>query len=217
MTGLLLEHNTFDDAKIELMEDVGVDSNGRKKMAMKGIFLQADVKNRNSRVYPLNEISKAVQTINEKIGLYGPVPGECAHPDNLEINMDRVSHKITEMWMDGKNGMGKLTLLSTPLGNIIKELLGEGIKLGVSSRGAGDVDPYGNVRDFQIITVDIVSTPSAPEAYPTTIFEQLMYAKNGTELNKLAEAVNHDRSAQKFFKEEILSWMDQNITFRRSK
>lgn len=171
---LLNEHKTFDDAKIELFED-SVDRNGNKKLCMKGIFLQADVQNHNRRVYPLKEISNAVTSLNEKIKTYGPVPGEAEHPDGLNINLDRISHSISEMWMDGKNGMGKLTLLPTPLGNVIRTLLENGVKLGVSSRGSGEVDDFGNVKDFSIITVDIVSTPSAPEAYPQTIYEQLMY------------------------------------------
>ncbi len=217
MNSLLLEHNTFEDARIELMEDSAMDKNGNKKLCMKGIFLQADVRNHNKRVYPLNEIKNAVDSLNDKIKKFGPVPGECAHPDGLEINIDRISHSISEMWMDGKNGMGKLTLLPTPLGNVIRTLLENGVKLGVSSRGAGEVDPYGEVKDFQIITVDIVSTPSAPEAYPTTIYEQLMFAKNQKEITKLAEAVTYDSTAQKYFKKEILSWMDQNFTIRRRK
>lgn len=211
---LLLEHNTFDDAKIELFEDTN-SSNGQKKLCMKGIFLQADVQNGNRRVYPLNEIKNAVDTLNQKIQKFGPVPGECEHPSGLEINIDRISHSISEMWMDGKNGMGKLTLLPTPLGNVIRTLLENNVKLGVSSRGSGEVNDFGQVKDFQIITVDIVSTPSAPEAYPQTIYEQLMFAKNQKEIMKLAEAISYDNSAQKFFQREIISWMDQNFTIRR--
>jgi hypothetical protein len=212
---LLLEHNTFDDAKIELFEDSKTDSNGNKKLCMKGIFLQADVQNGNRRVYPLAEITNAVDTLNQKIKKFGPVVGECQHPDSLEINIDRISHSISEMWMDGKNGMGKLTLLPTPLGNVIKTLLENNVKLGVSSRGSGEVDDFGRVKDFQIITVDIVSTPSAPEAYPQTIYEKLMYANNQKEIMKLAEAISYDNSAQKFFQKEVISWMDQNFTIRR--
>ena len=212
---LLLEHNTFDDAHMELTESSDSDKNGQRKLIMKGIFLQADTQNRNRRVYPLKEISGAVDTINEQIRKYGPVPGECAHPEGMEININRISHSISEMWMDGKNGMGKLTLLPTPLGNIIRTLLESGVKLGVSSRGYGDVDDFGQVKDFQIITVDIVSTPSAPEAYPNTIYEQLMFSKRQSELTKLAEAISNDNSAQKFFKKEMLSWMNENFTIRR--
>lgn len=213
---LLNEHKTFDDAKIELFED-SVDRNGTKKLCMKGIFLQADVQNHNRRVYPLKEISNAVTSLNEKIKKYGPVPGEAEHPDGLNINLDRISHSISEMWMDGKNGMGKLTLLPTPLGNVIRTLLENGVKLGVSSRGSGEVDDFGNVKDFSIITVDIVSTPSAPEAYPQTIYEQLMYQNNNKEIMKLAEAVSYDSSAQKYFQKEIISWMDDNFKIRRKK
>lgn len=212
---LLTEYNTYDGASVELLEDTKMDSNGNKKLCMKGIFLQADVRNHNRRVYPLSEISNAVQTLNERIKTLGPVPGECAHPDGLEINIDRISHHISEMWMDGKNGMGKLTLIPTPLGNIIRTLLENDVKLGVSSRGAGEVDSNGVVSDFQIITVDIVSTPSAPEAFPKTIYEQLMHSQNHKEILKLAEALNHDTAAQKYFQKEVKGWMDTNFTIRR--
>lgn len=211
---LLLEHNSYDDAKIELVESAS-DSTGAKKLCMKGIMLQADVKNHNQRVYPLNEIANAVNMMNEKIKKFGPIPGECAHPDGLEINIDRISHCISEMWMDGKNGMGKLTLLPTPQGNIIRTVLENGVKLGVSSRGSGEVDRSGNVNGFEIVTIDIVSQPSAPQAYPSTVYEKIMFAKNKDELLHLAEAINHDKSAQKYFQKEIIAWMSDNFTIRR--
>lgn len=211
---VLLEHNTYDDAKIQLEESVDP-SNNTKRMFMNGIFLQADVKNHNQRVYPVNEIRKAVDHLNKRINQYGPVPGECQHPEGLEINIDRISHYISEMWMEGNNGMGKLKILNTPTGNIIKALLEDGVKLGVSSRGSGEVGYDGTVRDFEIITVDIVSQPSAPEAYPKTIYEQIMRSKKGSELLKLSEAINYDRSAQKFFQSELKKWMDDNLSVSR--
>ena len=206
----LIEHLQFDNAKIQVesLEDTSTNS---KSLYMKGIFLQAEVKNHNDRVYPHYEIAKAVKTVTEKIRTNGPLPGECAHPEGLEINIDRISHAITEMWMDGNNGMGKLKLLPTQHGNIIKVLLENGVKLGVSSRGSGSVGPDGRVYDFDIITVDIVSQPSAPSAYPQTIYEKVLHAKNSKEILELAEAVNHDYSAQKFLKSSVLSWFEQDL------
>lgn len=212
---LLTEHNSFESAGIELVESAT--PSGSKKLIMKGIFLQADVRNHNRRVYPLKEITKAVNEVNERIRTLGPVPGECEHPEGLDINIERISHTISDMWMEGNNGMGKLTLLSTPLGNITRTLLESGVKLGVSSRGAGDIDDFGNVSDYNIITVDIVSTPSAPDAYPTTIYEKLIQANNSKEITKLAEAVSYDNAAQKYFQQEIMTWMDNAFTIRRKK
>ena len=207
---LLIEHMQFDAAHIQLLNEEDKDTK-IKSMYMKGIFLQADVENHNKRVYPRAEIAKAVKTINEKITQLGPLPGECAHPEGLEINIDRVSHTITQMWMEGSDGMGKLKILPTHHGNIIKVLLENGVKLGVSSRGSGNVGADGKVYDFDIVTIDIVSQPSAPNAYPQTIYEQVLHAKNSNEIIKLAEAVNHDYKAQKFFKKEVLDWFNANL------
>jgi hypothetical protein len=208
--GILIEHLLYDNAAIKLEEEVD-SATQKKSLCMKGIFLQAEVENHNKRIYPRTEIQRAVNAVNEKIKQVGPLPGECAHPEGLEINIDRISHTITEMWMDGNNGMGKLKLLPTPHGNIIKVLLESGVKLGVSSRGSGNVGADGRVYDFDIVTVDIVSQPSAPHAYPQTIYEQVLHAKNSKEILKLAEAVNHDYKAQKFFKEEVLNWFNANL------
>lgn len=211
---LLLEHTTFDNAKIELVESTDTDRTGQKKLYMKGIFLQAGVKNHNGRIYPVNEIKNAVETLKGKIKEVGPIPGECDHPEGMQINIDRISHSISDMWMDGNNGMGKLVLLPTPCGNIIRTLLENGVKLGVSSRGYGQVDRNGYVEGFEILTVDIVNQPSAPGAYPTTLYEQIMNNKN-KELLKLSESIIHDKSAQKYFQKEITTWMSDNFKFRR--
>ena len=203
----LIEHIQYDSAGMQL-ESYEDQNTKAKTLCMKGIFLQAELKNHNGRIYPRSEIQRAVSSLNEKIKVNGPLPGECAHPDGLEINIDRVSHTITEMWMDGNNGMGKLKLLPTTHGNIIKVLLENGVKLGVSSRGHGDLGADGVVRDFEIVTVDIVSQPSAPNAYPQTIYEQVMHASNSKEMMKLAEAVNHDYTAQKYFKRSVLDFFE---------
>src|SRR5690606_33608661 len=107
--------------------------------------------------------------------------GELDHPPELTINLDRVSHKITEMWLQGNNGYGKLKIIDkVPMGQIARGLLESGVKLGVSSRGSGNVSNSGIVSDFEIVTVDIVAQPSAPDAYPTSIYESLFNMKGGS-------------------------------------
>ena len=185
-----------------------VDGSNGKKLYMSGIFIQGDVRNANERIYPVNEIKRAVATLNEQITSGFSVLGEVDHPDDLKINLDRVSHMITDMWMDGDNGIGKLQILPTPVGNIVKTLLDCGCKLGVSSRGSGNVDDNGNVSDFDMLTVDIVANPSAPNAYPTPVYEQIMNRRHGYRTLDLAESVRHDPKAQKHLKKALLSWID---------
>lgn len=179
---------------------------GEKDLYMEGIFIQGDVENENKRKYPANEISKAVQLITEQINDGLTVWGEADHPEELQINIDRVSHMITEMRMDGSNGVGKLKIVPTPMGNIIRTMLEAGGRLGVSSRGSGNVDESGNVSDFEIVTIDIVARPSAPDAYPTPMFEAFNWEK-GQELKKLAEAVADDPAAQKHLNRVIAEWI----------
>ena len=184
-----------------------IDENGSKSLYMEGIFIQGGVKNQNQRVYPVSEISNAVQTLQEKIKKGFTVLGEADHPDDLNINLDRVSHMITDMSMRGNDGIGKLKMLPTPMGNICKTLLESGVKLGVSSRGSGNVDGSGNVSDFEIITVDIVANPSAPDAYPDPIYEKIMNHKRGSTIWDVASAVKHDNRAQKYLQEEVTNFI----------
>ena len=161
----LRENLTFNQASL-VVEMAG--EGGKTATSMEGIFIQGGVKNANERVYPVNEIQRAVETLNNQITEGYSVMGEVDHPEDLKINLDRVSHMITSMWMDGPNGFGKLKLLPTPMGNLVSTMLGAGVKLGVSSRGSGNVDDRtGHVSDFEIVTVDVVAQPSAPNAYPT--------------------------------------------------
>ena len=197
----LRENLTFDQAGmvVETKDSVS----GGKDLYMKGIFIQGGVRNHNQRVYPVNEIANAVESIRKRLDSGFSVLGEADHPDDLQVNIDRVSHMVTEMWMDGPNGYGKLKLIPTPMGNIIKTLLESGVKLGVSSRGSGNVQESGNVSDFEIVTVDVVAQPSAPEAYPTAIYERVMGSRRRAALMDVAYAVNHDRSAQKHLENEV--------------
>lgn len=201
---LLREHTTYDSARmvVESSED---NPHGGKSLYMKGIFIQGGVKNRNQRVYPIHEIQRAVNALNEMIK-EGPVLGELDHPEELNINLDRVSHMITEMYMDGNNGIGKLKILNTPMGNIAKVLIQDGVKLGVSSRGSGNVNNMGNVTDFEIVTVDLVATPSAPNAVPLPLWESLN-GKRGAITEDLARAAVEDSAAQKYLQNELLSFI----------
>lgn len=202
MKATLSEHLSFDQAKIVLERDEGVD--GRKSLHLNGICIQGDIRNANQRVYSSQEIGRAVKTLNEQISGGYSVLGEVDHPQDLKINLDRVSHMITKMWMDGPNGYGKLKLLPTPMGQLVQTMLESGVKLGVSSRGSGEVDGGGNVQGFEIITVDVVAQPSAPGAYPTPVYEHLMNTKGGYQAFKTAFEVKGDPKAQKYIAESLV-------------
>lgn len=197
----LRETLTFDQAG--LVVESTEDKNGGKSLYMKGICIQGGVKNANQRVYPVSEISRAVNTLNDQITGGYSVLGEVDHPEGLNINLDRVSHMLSSMWMDGPNGHGKLKILPTPMGLLVKTMLESGVKLGVSSRGSGNVkeDGSGQVSDFEIITVDIVAQPSAPGAYPTPIYEHLLNTKGGYRALNIAR----DTQAQEYLKEQLVN------------
>ena len=195
----LREHLTFDQARV-----VTESANDGKDLFMKGICIQGGVKNANQRVYPVAEISNAVKQLNDQITSGNSVLGEVDHPDDLKINLDRVSHMITEMWMDGPNGYGKLKILPTPMGTLVKTMLESGVKLGVSSRGSGNVaESTGNVSDFEIVTVDVVAQPSAPNAYPKAIYEGLLNMRNGHTVLEIAREANGNQKVQKYLKDEV--------------
>jgi len=147
---ILQEYLNFDAAGVTLLNED--DGKGGKDLYMKGICIQGDQKNANQRIYPVREINTAVKTLNEQITGGYSVLGEIDHPEDLKINLDRVSHMITEMWMEGANGYGKLKILPTPMGKVIETMLGAGVKLGVSSRGSGNVnEATGHVRHLKRI------------------------------------------------------------------
>ena len=201
----LREHLTFDQAN--MVVESTENPNGGKDLFMKGICIQGGVRNANQRVYPVSEIGRAVKTLNDQIAGGYSVLGEVDHPEGLNINLDRVSHMITDCWMDGPNGYGKLKILPTPMGQLVKTMLEAGVKLGVSSRGSGNVSEDGSneVSDFEIITVDVVAQPSAPGAYPTPIYEHLMNARGGMKAYELAQATKEDVKAQKYLKESLIN------------
>jgi len=198
----LREHLSFDQARVVLESD---DKDG-KNLYLKGIAIQGGIKNANGRVYPVAEIAKAVKTLNDQVANGYSVLGEVDHPDDLKVNLDRVSHMITDMWMDGPNGYSKMKILPTPMGNLVRTMLESGVKLGVSSRGSGNVDDRtGEVAEFEIITVDVVAQPSAPGAYPTPVYEHLMNTRGGNRAFLVAQEVREDPKAQKYLKEALLN------------
>ena len=201
MKTTLSEQLSFDQAKIVLERDEG--SDGRKSLHLNGICIQGDIRNANQRVYSSQEIGRAVKTLNEQIAGGFSVCGELDHPQDLKINLDRVSHMITKMWMDGPNGYGKLKIIPTPMGQLVQTMLESGVKLGVSSRGSGEVDGDGKVQGFEIITVDIVAQPSAPGAYPTPVYEHLINNTGGYQAFKIAQEVQGDPKAQKYLAESL--------------
>lgn len=202
---LLVEELSPSEARV-----INESSTDGKSLWLNGICMQSSIKNRNGRNYPLNEITLAVENARQRIKECNGIFGELDHPQTLQINSDRISHVITEMWMHGNDAYGKARLLNTPVGLIAQELLNSGVKIGVSSRGAGNVNESGDVNGFQFITYDIVITPSAPNAYPGMMYESLD-SKQGRKIMTLAEHVQHDAAAQQYFKKEIMKFLSQNL------
>ncbi len=205
MRELLVETLTASEGNIITEAVVGKD--GKKKYCLKGVFMQSDIKNRNGRNYPLSEVSNAVERAAEAIKTHGGIFGELDHPQTLTINMDRISHAIKEMYMDGPNAVGRAELLDTPMGQIGKTLAESGVRYGISSRGTGDVGDDGDVSNFNFVTCDLVVTPSAPGAIMNPVFESLQQEIEGRHVLTLAESVKHDPRAQEFLKKELLKFI----------
>ena len=163
--------------EIEQVEFIVENRNGKKSLYIEGVFLQGNIKNRNGRMYPMETLRKEVSRYNENHVQSGRALGELGHPDGPTVNLDRVSHKIVSLKESGSNFVGKAKILGTPMGKIASNLLGEGVKLGVSSRGIGSLKPtkegYSVVgEDFQLATAaDVVADPSAPDAFVDGIME----------------------------------------------
>ena len=163
--------------EIESVDFIIEEKNGKKSMFIEGIFLQGDLKNRNGRMYPMETLRREVQRYNENHVETGRALGELGHPDGPTVNLDRVSHKIVSLKENGSNFIGKAKILSTPMGKIAESLIGEGVKLGVSSRGIGSLRPTRegvNIvgDEFMLSTAaDIVADPSAPDAFVEGIME----------------------------------------------
>jgi len=167
----LITEGNFED--VQILEE---ESNGRKLLYIEGVFLQADLKNRNGRVYPFGVLEREVGRYNEQYVSAGRALGELGHPDGPTVNLDRVSHKIVSLKAEGTNFIGKAQILNTPMGGIAKSLLESGVKLGVSSRGMGSIEEKNGANyvrdDFMLATAaDIVADPSAPDAFVNGIME----------------------------------------------
>ena len=162
----------IETAKVTITEG----KNGKKNHFIEGVFLQGEIKNRNGRMYPISTLQREAASYNSKYIEKGRALGELGHPDGPTINLDRVSHLITSLKQEGNNYVGKARLLDTPMGNIAKNLIDEGVKLGVSSRGLGTIRERDGVKvvmdDFMLATAaDIVADPSAPDAFVNGIME----------------------------------------------
>jgi hypothetical protein len=163
--------------EIETVDFIVEDRNGKKNLYIEGVFLQGNIKNRNGRMYPMETLRREVSRYNENHVQAGRALGELGHPDGPTVNLDRVSHKIVSLKESGSNFIGKAKILSTPMGKIAQSLIGEGVRLGVSSRGIGSLKMTRegtNVvgDDFMLATAaDIVADPSAPDAFVEGIME----------------------------------------------
>ena len=163
----------------EQIEDVKIlteEKDGKKLLYIEGVFLQSELKNRNGRMYPFEVLNREVERYNEEYVKTKRALGELGHPDGPTINLDRVSHRITNLRAEGHNFIGKAQILDTPMGQIAKSVLGEGVQLGVSSRGMGSIDKREDISivrdDFMLTTAaDIVADPSAPDAFVNGIME----------------------------------------------
>ena len=152
------------------------DEDGKKNYRIKGVFMEADIKNRNNRMYPMNVLQKEVSRYNKEYVQQKRAFGELGHPDGPTVNLERVSHMITKLYPNGKQFVGEAKVMDTPYGKIVKNLIDEGAKLGVSSRGMGSLEPRRDMHvvkdDFYLATAaDIVADPSAPNAFVEGIME----------------------------------------------
>ena len=181
--------------EIENVEVIVEETDGKKSLHIEGVFLQGDIKNRNGRMYPIHVLEREVGRYNETFIQKGRALGELGHPDGQIVNLDRVSHKITSLHREGSNYVGKAKILDTPMGKIASSLLGEGVKLGVSSRGIGTLVRQESCNvvgdDFMLATAaDIVADPSAPDAFVDGIMEGKEWVWNGGILReKMASSI----------------------------
>ena len=187
----LITEGNFED--VQVLEE---ERNGKKHLYIEGVFLQADIKNRNGRVYPFGVLEREVGRYNEQYIGAGRALGELGHPDGPTVNLDRVSHKIISLKAEGSNFLGKAQILTTPMGDIAKNLLENGVKLGVSSRGMGSIEEKNGANyvrdDFMLATAaDIVADPSAPDAFVQGIMEGKEWIwNNGILAEKTLEQIN---------------------------
>ena len=187
---------------IDNIEVLPEERNGKKDYKIKGIFMQADIKNRNGRIYPVGTLAKEVKRYNEQFINKKRAFGELGHPDGPTVNLERVSHMITSLKPEGKNFVGEAKIMDTPYGKIVKNLIDEGAQLGVSSRGMGSIQGSTVGKDFYLATAaDIVADPSAPDAFVEGIMEGKEWVwDNGVlksmEVEKYKEEIEKTRRAE---------------------
>ena len=207
----------------ESIEDIRIlteEKDGEKHLYIEGVFLQSEIKNRNGRIYPFDVLNKEVERYSEEYVKAGRALGELGHPDGPTVNLDRVSHKITSLKAEGNNFMGKARILDTPMGKIAKSLLGEGVKLGVSSRGMGSLKEDNGVKyvsdDFMLATAaDIVADPSAPDAFVNGIMEGKEWVWEGgllreRQIQEMKEEI--DKASKVELEEKMLSAFDKFLS-----
>jgi hypothetical protein len=207
----------------ESIEDIQIlteEKDGKKTLYIEGVFLQGEIKNRNGRIYPFGVLQKEVERYSEEYVRAGRALGELGHPDGPTVNLDRVSHKITSLKAEGTNFIGKARILDTPMGSIAKNLLGEGVKLGVSSRGMGTLKEENGVKyvsdDFMLATAaDIVADPSAPDAFVNGIMEGKEWVWEGgllreRQIQEMKKEI--DNASKANLEERMLSAFDQFLS-----
>ena len=207
----------------ENIEDIKIlteEKDGKKQLYIEGAFLQSEIKNRNGRIYPFDVLNKEVQRYSEEYVKPGRALGELGHPDGPTVNLDRVSHKITSLRAEGNNFIGKARVLDTPMGKIAKNLLGEGVQLGVSSRGMGSLKEENGVKyvgeDFMLATAaDIVADPSAPDAFVNGIMEGKEWVWEGgilreRQIQEMKDSI--DRASKVELEEKMLSAFDRFLS-----
>jgi hypothetical protein len=210
-TELLVETLSYEQGN--LIQESSADG---KNLFLRGCFMESEVRNRNGRIYPLAEMQAAVKKMNESIKNDGGIFGELDHPNSLSISSDRISHVITDLRLEGNQVFGTAKILGTPMGQIAKVLISEsGVKMGVSSRGAGDVNESGMVSGFNLITIDIVTQPSCQSAYPTSIYESLDDSIKGRRILSLAEQIQEDKDAQKHLVMEVKRWLSNEFLAKK--
>ena len=208
------------EGNFESVQVLTEESGGKKNLYIEGVFLQSEIKNRNGRIYPISVLEREVGRYNEEYIVAGRALGELGHPDGPTVNLDRVSHKIVSLQKEGNNFIGKARILDTPMGLIAKSLLGEGVKLGVSSRGMGSLEERNGsnyVRDdFMLATAaDIVSDPSAPDAFVHGIMEGKEWVWEGGILRERQISVlkkSIDNSAKHALEESVINAFQRFIS-----
>lgn len=208
------------EGNFETVQVLTEESGGKKHLYIEGIFLQSEIKNRNGRIYPVSVLEKEVNRYNEEYVAAGRALGELGHPDGPTVNLDRVSHKIVSLRKEDNNFIGKARILDTPMGKIAKNLLDEGVRLGVSSRGMGSLEEKNGANyvrdDFMLATAaDIVADPSAPDAFVNGIMEGKEWVWEGgilreRQISSLKRSI--DNSAKTALEESVLNAFQRFIS-----